>query len=54
MSATQKQAEQYAKQIALLIRCGKMPSLQEVQAAILSTTAEYKPLIEAARRKGDQ
>ena len=40
MSATQKQAEQYAAQIALLIQCGKLPTLAQVEAAILSTAAE--------------
>jgi hypothetical protein len=44
----------YAQQIALLIAAGKLPSLEQVQAAILSTAAEYKPLIEAARRKEGQ
>ena len=46
MSPTQKQAERYAAQIALLIQCGKMPSLEQVQAAIKSTAAECKPLID--------
>jgi len=44
----------YAQEIARLIQCGKLPSLEQVQAAILSTTAEYKPLIEAARREEGQ
>ena len=48
MSATQKQAEQYAAQIALLIQSGKLPTLEQVQAAIQSTAAECKHLIEAA------
>ena len=43
-----------AKQIALMIQLGTLPSLEQVQAAILSTIAEYKPLIEAARRKEGQ
>jgi hypothetical protein len=44
----------YAKEIARLIQCGKLPSLEQVQAAILSTAAEYKPLIEVARRGEEQ
>ena len=44
----------YAQEIARLIQCGKLPSLEQVQAAILSTAAEYKPLIEAARREEGQ
>jgi hypothetical protein len=45
MKPTQKQAEQYAAQIALLIAANRLPSLEQVQAAILSTAAEYEPLI---------
>ena len=40
---------EYAEQIALMIQLGTLPTLEQVEAAILSTAAEYKPLIEAAR-----
>ncbi|HEY6128224.1 MAG TPA: hypothetical protein VIW23_08595 [Candidatus Acidoferrum sp.] len=41
----------YAQEIARLIQCGKLPSLEQVEAAILSTREEYASLIEAARRE---
>ena len=45
-AALQIQAEE-------LIRAGKMPSLQELMAAIESVRAEYAPKIMEARRAGD-
>ena len=44
----------YAQQIALMIQLGTLPSLEQVEAAILSTREEYASLIEAARRKEGQ
>lgn len=50
-SKTKDPTEDYAQQIALMIQLGTLPTLEQVEAAILSTAAEYKPLIEAARRE---
>lgn len=39
----------FEAEIARLIRTGKMPSLEQVQAAIVTTREKYLPLILAAR-----
>jgi len=41
----------YAQEIVRLIQCGKLPSLEQVQAAILSTREEYQRLILDARKE---
>ncbi len=42
----------FEAQIAELIRTGKMPSLEQVQAAIETTKQEYASRILAARAEG--
>ena len=44
-------AEAYAQEIARLIQCGKLPSLEQVQTAILSTREEYQRLVLDARKE---
>lgn len=41
----------YAQEIAWLIQCGKLPSLEQVEAAILSAREQFRPKILAARKE---
>jgi hypothetical protein len=44
----------YAKQIALMIQVGTLPTLEQVQAALASTREEFRPQILAARGEQGQ
>ena len=47
---TLAQQRRFEAEIAELIRTGKMPSLEQVQAAIETTRQKFLPLILAARQ----
>lgn len=44
----------YAQEIARLITCGKLPSLEQVEAALASTREEFRERILAARKEQGQ
>jgi hypothetical protein len=44
----------FEAEIAELIRTGRMPTLEQVQAAIESTRRKYEPLIREARQRREE
>ena len=53
MKITPTDQQRFETQIAELIRTGKMPSLEQVQAAIETTKQKYASQILAARSEGE-